>query len=193
MSDVFGSLVKQWSKNQTAAEADWLIGAEVFTPGIEADALRSLKEPGKAYDNPLFGKDPQPDHMNKYMNLPDTPFDDNGGVHINSGIPNKAFFLTATNIGGFAWEAPGRIWYEALKASTQITEFQEFADAQTRRRFVRLAAPNGTRSWMRDRRLAFKCRGSGRNVGDQWLRPARARRMLALSPSRSALIRRVTA
>jgi Zn-dependent metalloprotease len=128
MSDVFGSLVKQWSKNQTAAEADWLIGAEVFTPGIEADALRSLKEPGKAYDNPLFGKDPQPDHMNKYVNLPDTPFDDNGGVHINSGIPNKAFFLTATNIGGFAWEAPGRIWYEALKASTQITEFQEFAD-----------------------------------------------------------------
>jgi Zn-dependent metalloprotease len=128
MSDVFGSLVKQWSKRQTAAEADWLIGAEVFTPAIEADALRSMKEPGKAYDNRLFGKDPQPDHMSKFVHQPDTPFDDNGGVHINSGIPNKAFFLTATKIGGFAWESPGQIWYESLKASNQETDFQEFAD-----------------------------------------------------------------
>ena len=128
MSDVFGSLVKQWDKRQTAEEADWLIGAEVFTPGIGGDALRSLKAPGKAYDNALLGKDPQPDHMSKFVNLPNTPFDDNGGVHINSGIPNKAFFLTATNIGRFAWEAPGQIWYESLKASNQETNFQEFAN-----------------------------------------------------------------
>jgi Zn-dependent metalloprotease len=128
MSDVFGSLVKQWSLNQTAEEADWLIGAEVFTPGIDADALRSMKAPGKAYDNPTFGRDPQPDHMNKYVNLPDTDEGDNGGVHINSGIPNKAFYLTAIGICGYAWEAPGHIWYEALKASNISTEFQEFAD-----------------------------------------------------------------
>ena len=128
MSDVFGSLVKQWSLNQTADEADWLIGADVFTPGIEADALRSMKAPGKAYDNQMFGKDPQPDHMNRYVNLPDTEEGDNGGVHINSGIPNKAFYLTAIGVGGRAWEAPGHIWYEALKASNISTEFQEFAD-----------------------------------------------------------------
>jgi Zn-dependent metalloprotease len=128
VSDVFGSLVKQWSLNQKADKADWLIGADVFTPGIAADALRSLKEPGKAYDNNLFGKDPQPDHMSKYAQLPDTEPGDSGGVHINSGIPNRAFYLTATNIGGFAWEAPGNIWYESLKASTEKTEFQEFAD-----------------------------------------------------------------
>lgn len=124
MSDVFGSLVKQWSLHQTAAQADWLIGADVFTPGIDADALRSLKDPGSAYDNALFGKDPQPGHMNKFVHTSD----DAGGVHINSGIPNKAFYLVATDIGGFAWEAPGHIWYEALKASTSTTEFQEFAD-----------------------------------------------------------------
>lgn len=128
MSDVFGSLVKQWSKKQSAAQADWLIGAEVFTPSIKADALRSMKAPGTAFNNALFGKDPQPDHMSKYADLPDTEDGDYGGVHINSGIPNKAFHLVATGIGGKAWEAPGHIWYEALKASGTETDFQEFAD-----------------------------------------------------------------
>jgi Zn-dependent metalloprotease len=128
MSDVFGSLVKQSVNNQTAAEADWLIGAEVFTPAIGADALRSMKAPGTAYNNDILGADPQPDHMSRYEMLPDTDEGDNGGVHINSGIPNKAFYLTATGIGGFAWEAPGHIWYAALLASHSTTEFQEFAD-----------------------------------------------------------------
>lgn len=128
MSDVFGSLVKQWSYEQSAEEADWLIGSEIFTPAIEADALRSMKAPGTAYDNSLFGKDPQPDHMSKFVDLPDTEEGDNGGVHINSGIPNKAFYLAAVGIGGFAWEAPGHIWYESLKASSARTQFQDFAD-----------------------------------------------------------------
>jgi Zn-dependent metalloprotease len=128
ISDVFGSLVKQWFHQHTAGEADWLIGSDIFTPGIDADALRSMKEPGKAYDNELFGKDPQPDHMSRYENLPDNFFGDFGGVHINSGIPNKAFYLTAIDIGGYAWEAPGHIWYEALKASNVRTQFQEFAE-----------------------------------------------------------------
>lgn len=72
MSDVFGSMVKQWSLKQDAASADWLIGAEVFTPGLEGDALRSMKAPGTAYDNEIIGKDPQPDHMDNYQNLPET-------------------------------------------------------------------------------------------------------------------------
>ncbi|MDX3536498.1 M4 family metallopeptidase [Streptomyces sp. MB09-01] len=128
MSDVFGTLVKQWSLNQSAETADWLIGADVFTPGIDADALRSMKAPGQAYDNALFGKDPQPDHMRNFANLPDNDRGDYGGVHINSGIPNKAFYLAAARIGGFAWGAPGVIWYEALKASGVDTQFQDFAD-----------------------------------------------------------------
>ncbi len=124
ISDVFGSLVKQWAAQQTADKADWLIGAEVFTPDIDADALRSMRDPGKAYNNPILGRDPQPDHMSKYVNMSD----DNGGVHINSGIPNKAFYLTSVGIGGYAWEAPGHIWYAALQASNSTTDFQEFAD-----------------------------------------------------------------
>ena len=128
VSDVFGSLVKQWTLGQRAEDADWLIGAGVFTPGIAADALRSLARPGSAYDNELFGKDPQPAHMDQYVVLPDTEDGDNGGVHTNSGIPNKAFHLTATRIGGFAWESAGRIWYEALRASTATSGFVAFAE-----------------------------------------------------------------
>ncbi|WIM99479.1 M4 family metallopeptidase [Actinoplanes oblitus] len=133
MSDVFGAMVKQWKLRQTADQADWLIGAEVFTPTIDADALRSMKAPGTAFDNKLFGKDPQPDHMDRYVKKPDTPEGDNGGVHYNSGIPNKAFYLVAIGIGGFSWEAPGHIWYESLKASTPTTDFQGFADTTYRK------------------------------------------------------------
>jgi Zn-dependent metalloprotease len=133
MSDVGGSIVKQWHLGQTADQADWLIGSEVFTPDIDADALRSMKAPGTAFDNKVFGKDPQPDHMDHYADLPETEDGDYGGVHINSGIPNKAFFLVASAIGGNSWEAPGRIWYESLKASTSTTQFQEFADTTFRK------------------------------------------------------------
>jgi len=128
ISDVFGSLVKQWTLRQKADEADWLIGAGIFTPSIAADALRSMKAPGTAFDNAFLGKDPQPDHMSRYDALPDTEQGDWGGVHTNSGIPNKAFYVTAINIGSYAWEAAGHVWYESLKASTNTTQFQEFAD-----------------------------------------------------------------
>lgn len=127
-SDVFGTLVKQWSLGQRAEDADWLIGADIFTPGIEADALRSMKAPGTAYDNELLGQDPQPDHMDGFVILPDSDDGDWGGVHINSGIPNKAFYLMAMTIGGYAWETPGHIWYESLLASHELTQFQGFAD-----------------------------------------------------------------
>ncbi|MEV6551875.1 M4 family metallopeptidase [Streptomyces sp. NPDC051597] len=142
-SDVFGSLVKQWSLKQSVEEADWLIGPDVFTPGIDADALRSMKAPGQAYDNALFGKDPQPDHMSRFVHLPSSERGDNGGVHINSGIPNKAFYLTAAGIGGFAWEAAGAIWYESLRASSAETQFQEFANT-TYRKAAELYGDNST-------------------------------------------------
>jgi Zn-dependent metalloprotease len=124
MSDVFGSLVKQWGQGETAEEADWLIGTAVFTPGIGMDALRSVRDPGSAYDHPIFGRDPQPGHMDNYFN----GSADNFGVHINSGIPNRAFFETASLLGGHAWEIAGHIWYAALLASGKTTQFQEFAD-----------------------------------------------------------------
>src|SRR4029078_3263892 len=112
-SDVFGSLVKQYKLGQTADQADWLIGAGLLAPGVKGVALRSMKAPGTAYDDPVLGKDPQPAHMRNFVHT----YQDNGGVHINSGIPNHAFYLAAVALGGHAWEKAGRIWYEALRDS----------------------------------------------------------------------------
>jgi Zn-dependent metalloprotease len=109
-SDVFGSLVRQYRSRQTASEADWLIGKGLFMPGIQARGIRSMREPGSAYDDPLLGKDPQPGHMRDYVRTQE----DNGGVHINSGIPNRAFCELALRLGGYAWEKAGRIWYRVL-------------------------------------------------------------------------------
>jgi Zn-dependent metalloprotease len=127
ISDVFGSCVKQWKKGQNAANADWLIGEGVLAPGIKGVALRSMKDPGTAYNDPLIGKDPQPGHMSQFVKLEDTEDEDWGGVHINSGIPNRAFYLLATGIGGNSWEAPAHIWFEALKMASADTDFSAFA------------------------------------------------------------------
>ena len=123
VSDVFGALAVQHHQNQRADEADWLIGAGLFTSQINGVAIRSMKAPGTAYDDPLIGKDEQPAHMEDYVETTE----DNGGVHINSGIPNKAFYNLAIGAGGYAWEIAGRIWYrvvlEKLKADTTFEQF----------------------------------------------------------------------
>src|SRR3990172_275964 len=111
MSDVFGSLVRQYQLAQTAAEADWIIGKGLLTANVNGVGIRSMKAPGTAYDDPVLGKDPQPAHMKDYVNT----ISDNGGVHINSGIPNHAFYVTAIEIGGQSWEKAGKIWYVTLR------------------------------------------------------------------------------
>ena len=123
ISDVFGSLVKQHQLGQTAAQADWVIGAGLFTAGVKGVGIRSMKEPGTAYNDPRIGKDPQPAHMKDYVET----HEDNGGVHINSGIPNRAFYLTAVAIGGQAWKKAGRIWYLALR--DRLRRDSDFGDA----------------------------------------------------------------
>ncbi len=126
MSDVFGVLAKQRLLGQDAKAADWLVGGGLFAPGVHGQALRSLRAPGTAYDDPRLGKDPQPATMKAYVHTPD----DNGGVHINSGIPNHAFYLAAVDIGGRAWEKAGRIWYDALTKHLRASAtFQDAADA----------------------------------------------------------------
>jgi len=127
VSDVFAAMAKQRSAGQTAAEADWLIGVGLFRPGINARALRSMLEPGSAYDDPQLGRDPQVGSLADFVETED----DNGGVHINSGIPNRAFALAARTLGGYSWERVGRCWYDALTsgAVTARTDFAGFADA----------------------------------------------------------------
>lgn len=126
VSDVFGSLIKQYvNGRQDAQQADWLIGEGVWAEGIQGQALRSMSNPGSAYDDPLIGKDPQPAHMDDYY----YGTEDNQGVHINSGICNRAFHLAATGIGGYAGEKAGLIWYAALRDTRLRPEatFPEFA------------------------------------------------------------------
>jgi len=136
ISDVFGSLVKQYSAKpqQTADKADWLIGAGLMVKAGEA--LRSMKAPGTAYDDPILGKDPQPGDMSGYVNTNE----DNGGVHTNSGIPNHAFYLVAAALGGFAWERAGQIWYDTLadprlKASANFASFANLTALNAARRY----------------------------------------------------------
>lgn len=117
ISDVFGSMIKQYNKDpkERATDADWLIGKGLFRDHVGARALRDMARPGEAYtDNAYVDGDPQPKDMEGYKDLPNTEHGDWGGVHINSGIPNRAFYLTATSVGDYSWEPAGRIWYAAL-------------------------------------------------------------------------------
>jgi hypothetical protein len=129
IGDVFGVLVKQWSLQQSAATADWLVGAGLLAPSVNGVALRSLREPGSAYKDDRLGVDPQPAHWSGYVRTSQ----DSGGVHINCGIPNHAFYLLATALGGNAWERAGMIWYHTLtsKALTPTVTFAGFAGVTT--------------------------------------------------------------
>ena len=110
VSDVFGSLVEQKLLGQSVQEASWLVGEGLFTPEVSGSALRSLAAPGTAYDDDVLGKDPQPANMSGYVETTS----DNGGVHLNSGIPNHAFYLAAVQLGGYAWERAGQVWYDTI-------------------------------------------------------------------------------
>src|SRR5262249_6213496 len=117
-ADVFGALAKQYhtliddgaggKRSQKADEADWLIGNELLLNPEQDSKLRALRDmenPGTA-----FTGDEQPNHMRHYIDTQD----DDGGVHYNCGIPNRAFVIAAKEVGGFAWEKVGRVWYDSL-------------------------------------------------------------------------------
>jgi Zn-dependent metalloprotease len=117
ISDVFGSVVKQWSLKQTVDQADWLIGAGIMAPKAWK-ALRSMKDPGnKAVTWP---GDDQPSTMDDYV--------DGGDVHTNSGIPNHAFYLAAMALGGNSWDVAGKIWYRALPLLKPNSTFADAAN-----------------------------------------------------------------
>ena len=118
ISDVFGSVVKQWKLKQDAATADWLIGAGIMGPGV-GNALRSMKEPGNT--SITWEGDDQPSSMDGYV--------EGGDVHTNSGIPNHAFYLAAMELGGYSWDKAGRIWYNALPMLRHDATFADAAKA----------------------------------------------------------------
>jgi Zn-dependent metalloprotease len=134
MADAMGVLVEQYKLKQKPTEADWLIGREIMAPGVTGvdgapPALRSMKDPGKAFDDDLMGRDRQPGHMRDFVETDD----DFGGVHINSGIPNNAFYRLAVKLeeqeGKYAWEDAGRVWYASLGHERLLptATFRQFA------------------------------------------------------------------
>ncbi|MCP6675344.1 M4 family metallopeptidase, partial [Klebsiella pneumoniae] len=74
---------------------------EVFGPKLaDVAGVRSFTADPAYSGHPVLGDDIQPKHMDAY----DNRHEDNGGVHINSGIPNHAFYRAAQAIGGNVWE-----------------------------------------------------------------------------------------
>jgi Zn-dependent metalloprotease len=147
ISDVFGSLVKQYALGQSAAEA--LIGAGLLAADVHGVALRSMKAPGTAYDDDrLGGKDPQAAHIRDYLRTTS----DNGGVHTNSGIPNHAFYLAATALGGNAWEQAGHVWYETvtggdLPSTATFLQFAQLTAATADRLYGAAARTAVAEAW----------------------------------------------
>lgn len=127
VSDVFASCMKQRVLGQDdPAAADWLIGEGIFLPSVSGRALRSMAEPGTAYDDPVLGRDRQVGHMDDFVQTTE----DNGGVHINSGIPNRAFHLAALEIAEPSWRTAASIWYATLTSGIGAnTDFATFARA----------------------------------------------------------------
>lgn len=108
MSDVFGSMFRQWRSNEDVTAADWLIGKEIMGPGATARGFTCLRD----MSNPSGGHclAAQPSHFSQYHNGMDP--------HDSSGIPNLAFYKAATAIGGKSWERAGQVWYRALTGFT---------------------------------------------------------------------------
>lgn len=118
LADVFGIAVQQWVTGDTE---DWRIGSEILLDGVSA--VRDMLNPGSAYDNDTLGRDPQPDHMDDYVKMRG----DNGGVHINSGIPNRAFALLCRLTGEPSWGRPLAMWRRAMQDIGPRSGFAEFA------------------------------------------------------------------
>lgn len=111
-ADIFGAMIDR---------DDWKVGEDVSNPSIFPNgAIRDMSNPhngGTQLGDPGW----QPDHMNEIY----TGSQDNGGVHINSGIPNKAFHAFATAVGKAKAE---QVYYRALV--NYLTASSNFIDCR---------------------------------------------------------------
>jgi Zn-dependent metalloprotease len=114
-SDVFASMIKQWHAGEDVTQADWLLGEDILAPGA-GKAIRTLRDPG---NNRLTWRGD--DQIKDYKRF--KPTDD---AHKASGIPNHAFYLAATRLGGNSWETLAKIW---LKGFDRLRVRGTFLDA----------------------------------------------------------------
>ncbi|MBL7818125.1 MAG: M4 family metallopeptidase [Saprospiraceae bacterium] len=120
-ADVFGTAIKQHFLKQNEMTANWLIGESCLSGRFAGKAIRSMKSPNDATVVMM----PQPDNMKIIYK----GTSDNGGVHINSGIPNHAFYLAAMGIGT---QNAAVLWFEALKILKSTAKFKDLYKALTK-------------------------------------------------------------
>lgn len=118
-ADVMAAMVVQRHRGQSVEEANWFIGTDALLPELGLDGIRSFMRRPAFKDHPVLRSDTQPKHYDDYVHDPE----DYGSVHANSGIPNHAFYLAATRLGGKAWERAGRIWFEAFVKLVPADDF----------------------------------------------------------------------
>lgn len=127
VSDVFGAVAHQHNEGTDVNESTWLIGEGVFSRKVNGDGIRTFKNE-LAYDDPVIGKDEQPKHMDNFV----ITEDDDGGVHINSGIPNHAFYLYNLKLGSASWlNGSFDVWYNTILKSSGLRSnctFEDFAN-----------------------------------------------------------------
>jgi Zn-dependent metalloprotease len=113
LADVFGIMCQQWHNRHGVDDANWLVGEDLVLPSQKGLAMRSIKDPGTAYNLEEFGAG-----FDKQVKKKDNMYhgrEDYGGVHTNSGVPNRAFYLVAKGLSAkHSWEQAGQIWYAAL-------------------------------------------------------------------------------
>ena len=133
MSDVFGAMVESYARGGAITSDTWKIGEQVYTPATAGDALRYMDNPHLA-GNGGYTADDDPDHYAERY----TGTADSGGVHINSGIGNKAFYLavaggthhlSGVTVTGTGVSNASRIWYRAL--TLYMTSSTNFSGART--------------------------------------------------------------
>jgi Zn-dependent metalloprotease len=114
-SDMFGSAIDAWAHGNDAGTHNWLIGEEIMAEDLYGEALRSMAEPGTAYDNAIMGRDPQPRDMGGYFDA---------DPHLMSGITNRWFYLICIEIG---IDAGALIMYQTLQNLWPAAVFNDAA------------------------------------------------------------------
>jgi Zn-dependent metalloprotease len=119
ISDVFGSMYRQWSASQTVNNADWLIGSGIMGPAAKQKGFTCLRDMANPAAKHCLSQ--QPVDYKHYI--------PGGDPHDNSGIPNRGFCIIAKAIGGHSWEKSGKVWYAALtsKKAKPSMKFKDFA------------------------------------------------------------------
>ncbi len=151
-ADVFGAMIDR---------NDWQLGEDVVKTSVfPSGALRDLSNPHNGGSGP-GSRGWQPQHMNEYQNLPNTPEGDNGGVHVNSGITNRAFFLFATSVGK---EKAEQVYYKALR--DYLVKSSQFIDMRIAVEKAAADLHGANSAEVTAARSAFDAVGIGAGQGD---------------------------